>query len=87
MPPRLDQIRIDLGLAEPLRGFQPVQPLHQDVALAVVTHLDRRLHAVIQNILRQQADRLGMQSLLARRGHIYAVNRDFLDSQHRRPAA
>src|SRR5438046_105834 len=42
----LHQIGVDFGLAEPLCRLQPMQAFDQDVALAVVADLDRRLNAI-----------------------------------------
>ncbi len=51
MLPRLDQVGVDLGLAEELCGFEPMQSLDKDEPLAILTDLDRRLHAVREDVL------------------------------------
>ncbi|CDX59948.1 hypothetical protein MPL1032_270202 [Mesorhizobium plurifarium] len=78
----LHEIGVDRGLAEPLGGFEPVQPLNQDVALAVVPHLDRRLHAILEDILGKMAHGLGVQRLATRRRHVDVVDLDLLYPQH-----
>src|SRR5437870_1114727 len=51
MPPRLDEVATDRGLAELLAGLEPVQPFDQDEALAVRPHQDRGLLADFQHAL------------------------------------
>ncbi len=74
---RLDQIGVDLGLAEPFHGFQPVQALRP--GYGACRHgelLDRRLQPVLDDVFRKRPDRLGMKRLPARRRHVDAFDRN-----------
>ena len=86
MPPRLHQIGVDHGFTQPFCGFQSMQALDQNVTFTIVTHLDRRFHAILQNVLGQYAHSFGMQRLATRGRHVDVVDRDLLDSKHVSPA-
>ena len=59
--PRVDQIAEDRCFAELPAGFEPVQALHQDEAIAVAPDQDRRALAVPQDALGDFIHGLGIE--------------------------
>src|SRR5260370_8388531 len=82
MPRRLHQVAADRGLAELLAGFEAVQPLDQDEALAVRPHQDRGLLAGFQHALGDLAHALRVERGAALHRHVDVRDGKDLGLQH-----
>ena len=82
MAARLHQIAFYCGLAEPLDSFEPVQALDKHVAIAIYTHLNWSLLAVLDDVFRQEPHRFGVQRLAAGGRHINLGNIDIFNAEH-----
>src|SRR5260370_1485771 len=82
MPPRLHQVAADRGLAELLAGFEAMQPLDQDEALAVRPHQDRGLLAGFEHALGDLAHAFRIERGAALHRHVDVRDRKNLGLQH-----
>src|ERR1700693_3999344 len=78
----LHQVSDDRFLAERLAGFQPMQALDQDEAIAVTTHQDRRLLPDLEHALRKLLHGRGLERRAALHRHIDVRDWEFLALHH-----
>ncbi len=78
MPAGLDDQADDGFFAERLAGFQPVQALDQDQAIAVVANQDRRLLAAVQHALGYVIDGRRHKRPAPCQGHIDVGDPEYL---------
>jgi len=82
MPPGVDAVADDGGLAQRLGGLKPVQALDQHEARAVRAHQDRRLLALREHTVRDRIDALQVERFAPCGRHVDIGDREGLAFKH-----